>query len=130
MPGSSFGILRSSKRAPRLLSWTNSGRAFERPPAPTSWMDTIGLASPRAQQRSITSWQRRSISALSRWTDAKSKSSSDAPEAMDEAAPPPKPMSIAGPPSTTMAAPAGTLPFFTRGRRILPKPPAIMIGLW
>ena len=52
------------------------------------------------------------------------------PEAMDEAAPPPRPMSMAGPPSTMMAAPAGTSPFLTSGRRMLPKPPAIMMGLW
>ena len=109
MPGSSLGIARSSKRAPRRLSCTSSGSALDRPPAPTSWIETIGLSSPSAQQRSITSWQRRCISALSRCTEAKSRSSCDAPDAIDEAAPPPRPISIAGPPSTTIGAPARDL---------------------
>ena len=73
------------------------------PPAPTSWIERIGLPSPSAEQRSITSWQRRCISALSRCTDAKSRSSCDDPDASDDAAPPPRPISIAGPPSTTSA---------------------------
>ncbi len=40
---------------PRPLSLTSSGIALERPPAPTSWIKRIGLASPNCQQRSITS---------------------------------------------------------------------------
>lgn len=51
---------------PRPPSLTSSGMALERPPAPTSWINKIGLASPNCQQRSITSRQRRSISGLSR----------------------------------------------------------------
>ena len=73
---------------PRPQSSRISGIAFERPPAPTSWMKKIGLSSPMATQRSITSWQRRSISGLPRWTDAKSRSSALVPVAIDEAAPP------------------------------------------
>ena len=57
----------------------------------------------------MTSWQRRCISALSRCTDAKSRSSCDAPDASDDAAPPPRPISIAGPPSTTIGAPGRDL---------------------
>ncbi len=49
---------------------------------------------------------------------------------MDEAAPPPSPMSMAGPPKTTSAAPAGTSALCTWGTRMLPNPPAIMMGLW
>ena len=74
-------------------------------------MNAIGFASPNCQQRSITSWQRRSISGFSRCTEAKSKSSFDLPEAIEEAAPPPKPMFIAGPPRTTSFAPTGISPF-------------------
>ena len=44
MPGSSFGILRSSKRAPRPPPCTSSGNALDMPPAPTSWIDRIGIA--------------------------------------------------------------------------------------
>ena len=54
---------------------------MDRPPAPTSWTDRIGLSSPSATQRSITSWQRRSISGLSRCTLAKSRASLLSPDA-------------------------------------------------
>ena len=88
------------------------------------------MSFPCAAQRSITSWQRRCISALSRCTDAKSRSSAEEPEASEEAAPPPRPISMAGPPSTTIGVPAGNCPFFTCSARTLPNPPATMIGLW
>jgi hypothetical protein len=78
----------------------------------------------------MTSWQRRWISALSRCTDAKSRSAWDAPCAIDDAAPPPRPISSAGPPSTTSGAPAGSGCLSTWPARTLPMPPAIMIGLW
>ena len=100
-PRAARSARRARSRAPARAARCDS------PPAPTSWIDAIGLSSPSAQQRSITSWQRRSISALSRCTEAKSRSSLDAPEASDEAAPPPRPISIAGPPSTMSGAPAG-----------------------
>ena len=130
MPGSSLGTSRSSKRPPRAASPTSSGSAFESPPAPTSCSDRIGEASPSATQRSITSWQRRSISGLPRCTEAKSSAASPAPLATEEAAPPPSPICSAGPPSTTIAAPGGTGRLSTLPGRMLPRPPAIMIGLW
>ena len=105
-----WGWRAARRRAPRSLSLTSSGSAFDRPPAPTSWIERIGLSAPSAMQRSITSWQRRCISGLSRCTDAKSRSSCDAPDAIDDAAPPPRPISIAGPPSTISGAPAGISP--------------------
>ncbi len=87
---------------------TDSGTAFDRPPAPTSWISRIGLSSPSAQQPSMTSCARRWISGLPRCTEAKSRSAELAPAPTDEAAPPPRPISIAGPPSTTTCAP-GTI---------------------
>ncbi len=54
---------------------------------------------PRCQQRSITSCARRSISALPRCTESKSRSAVLTPVAIDDAAPPPMPMSMPGPPS-------------------------------
>jgi hypothetical protein len=69
------------------------------PPAPTSWIDRIGLAAPSCEQRSITSCARRWISALPRCTESKSRSSVFAPARIDEAAPPPMPISMPGPPS-------------------------------
>jgi hypothetical protein len=74
-------------------------------------MKEIGFSSPRAQQRSMTSWQRRSISALSRWTLAKSRSSWPEPLAIELAAPPPRPMSMAGPPRTMSWSPGLIAPF-------------------
>ena len=127
---SSFGTLRNSKTPPRPPSETNSGKAFDKPPAPTSWMKAIGFSSPSCQHLSITSWQRRSISGFSRCTEAKSKLSADWPEAIEEAAPPPKPMFMAGPPSAIKLAPTTISRFCTCSSRILPKPPANIMGLW
>jgi hypothetical protein len=61
------------KEPPQPPSLTSSGSALDRPPAPTSWMKAMGLCSPSCQQRSITSWQRRSISGFWRCTEAKSR---------------------------------------------------------
>ena len=73
--------LESARRAPRR--WASSGRALERPPAPTSWTDRIGLSSPSCQQRSMTSCARRWISGLPRCTEAKSRSSVLLPVVID-----------------------------------------------
>ena len=127
MPGSSLGTRASSMRPPPGA--TTSGTAFESPPAPTSWMIRTGFASPIAQQASITCCARRCISGLPRCTDAKSSDSLPEPLPCDEAAPPPRPISIAGPPSSTSGAPAGTGRLSTCACRTLPTPPAIMIGL-
>ncbi|MNF65991.1 hypothetical protein D3C84_477740 [compost metagenome] len=78
----------------------------------------------------MTSWQRRSISGFSRCTEAKSRSAELLPVAIDEAAPPPRPISIAGPPSTISLPPTEISPFCTCSARMLPRPPASMIGLW
>ena len=61
----------------------------------------------------MTSCARRWISGLPRCTEAKSRSALDAPLFTDEAAPPPSPISIAGPPSTTIFAPTGISLFST-----------------
>ena len=90
----------------------------------------MGFAAPSAQQRSITSCARRWISALPRWTESKSRSAVFAPVAIDEAEPPPMPISIPGPPSWMSSAPAGTSALCACSARTLPTPPAIMIGLW
>ena len=107
MPCSSSGTARSSKMAPRPASFTSSGKALDRPPAPTSWMAIIGLLLPSCQQRSMTSCARRSISGLPRCTELKSKSALLLPVSIDEAAPPPKPMSMPLPPSWINSAPSG-----------------------
>lgn len=71
-------------------------KALDKPPAPTSWMEIIGFWSPSCQQRSMTSCARRSISGLPRCTELKSKDASFVPVSIEEAAPPPKPMSMPG----------------------------------
>ena len=129
-PGSSLGMFRNSNSAPRLPSWTSSGKALDKPPAPTSWMDRMGLSPSRAQHWSMTSWQRRCISALSLCTEAKSSSESPAPAPWDDAAPPPKPISMAGPPNTTILLPGGMARLKTWAGRATPQPPANMMGLW
>ena len=52
------------------------------------------------------------------------------PVVIDEAEPPPMPMSIAGPPSWISSEPAGTSALCAWPARMLPTPPASMIGLW
>ena len=65
------------ERPPRPLSLTSLGqRVRQAAGADVVDRDGSGSPSPSAQQRSITSWQRRCISALSRCTDAKSSSAS------------------------------------------------------
>jgi hypothetical protein len=78
----------------------------------------------------MTIWHRRSISGFSRWTEAKSSSAEDAPEVMEEAAPPPRPISMPGPPRTMMCELVGMIFLMANGARTLPSPPASMIGLW
>ena len=93
------GHARSSKRAPRPLSWTSSGSALDRPPAPTSWMDTMGFwlaERPAAVDDFLAAplHLRRCRAAPRRNRDPRATR----PLAMDEAAPPPRPISMAGPP--------------------------------
>ena len=107
-----------------------SGTALDKPPAPISCIETIGVSLPSELQWLMTSWQRRSISGFSRCTEAKSKSSEPDPEACEEAAPPPKPMSIAGPPKIIIKEPGGITCLSINMGRILPMPPAIIMGLW
>ena len=63
---SSLGIFLSSSRAPLSESLTSSGMPLERPPAPISWIETIGLLSPKFTHVLITSWARLCISGLER----------------------------------------------------------------
>ena len=49
---------------------------------------------------------------------------------MLDAAPPPKPMSMAGPPKITSFAPTGTGAAATCSAATAPTPPAIITGLW
>ena len=89
-----------------------------------------GSPAPSAQQRSITSCARRWISALPRCTESKSRSAVFVPVVIDEADPPPMPISMPGPPSWISSAPAGTSPLCACSAWMLPTPPASMIGLW
>ena len=55
----------------------------------------------------MTSCARRWISGLPRCTEAKSRSSVLVPVVIDDAAPPPRPISMPGPPSWISSVPAG-----------------------
>ena len=70
----------------------------------------------------------RQLASEAKWVDPSVRPAS-AEEPIDDAAPPPRPISIDGPPSTTIFAPGMTGAFSTCERRMLPRPPAIMIGL-
>ena len=85
--------------APKPAPSASSGKALDSPPAPTSCIETIGLFLPNAQQALITSWARRSISGLPRWTESKSKSAVFVPVATELPVAPPIPIRIPGPPS-------------------------------
>jgi hypothetical protein len=67
---------------------------------------------------------------LPRCTDAKSRSAVLVPVAIDEAAPPPRPISMPGPPSWIISVPGPNLVLKDCSAWMLPRPPAIMIGLW
>ncbi|CFO06754.1 Uncharacterised protein [Bordetella pertussis] len=90
----------------------------------------MGLRSPCCQQRSMTSCARRSSSGLPRCTESKSSSAELLPMLMLEAAPPPMPMRSPGPPSWISSAPGGITSLCVRPASMLPRPPAIMMGLW
>ena len=94
--------------------------------------ESTGSDSPRpvASSGRSTSCARRWISALPRCTESKSRSAVFAPVAIDDAAPPPIPISIPGPPSWISSAPSGMGSLCACAAAILPTPPAIMIGLW
>ena len=53
-----------------------------------------------------------------------------APAAIDDAAPPPMPIRIPGPPICTSSVPAGKTTLCVWSAPIVPSPPALMIGLW
>ena len=71
---------------------TSSVTTLHGPPAPWSWMLTIGFASPSSTQARMTRFIFCSISASPRCTALKSSSSLFSPWIMLEAAPPPMPI--------------------------------------
>ena len=78
----------------------------------------------------MTSWARRWISALPRCTESKSRSAALAPVAIEDADPPPIPINMPGPPNWIRSAPTGTSALCACDARMLPTPPASMMGLW
>ena len=90
----------------------------------------MGLPSPSAWHWVMTSCARRSISGLPRCTESKSSCAALAPLASDEAAPPPMPIFMPGPPSWISRLPAANAILCVSRASMLPMPPAIMMGLW
>ena len=114
MPGSSFGIARSSKRAPRPAVVHELGQRVGQ----AARADVVDRERSGCRRRAPSSGRSPPGSgAASRRCRAAPRRSRgprcDAPCASDDAAPPPRPISIAGPPSTTSGAPAGISPFWT-----------------
>ncbi len=87
------------------------------------------VARPAASSALMTSCARRSISGLPRWTESKSRSAVLVPVAIDDAALPPRPMRMPGPPSWISRLPTGMSFLCVCWPEMLPMPPAIMIGL-
>ena len=101
--GSPTTTLRMSSSAPfgALISFST----LPLPPAPWSWIDTIGFAPRRSIAARITRFILFSISASPRCTASKSSAACEASCTREEAAPPPRPMRYAGPPTFTTNMP-------------------------
>ena len=121
------GMARTSMRPP--AGDTISLSTLQLPPAPWSWMLTIGLASPSSQHARMTRFTFCSICASPRCTALKSSSTLLSPAAMDDAAEPPMPMRYAGPPSLTTTMPGAGAPLTTCSPSMQPMPAVNMMGL-
>ena len=86
------------------------------------WSRTVGIEQTLVPGQEVDSGQVVCLAVLEQFLQPR-------PEATEEAAPPPRPMSIDGPPRTTSFDPAGSGAFSTMERRMFPQPPAIMMGL-
>ena len=127
------GIARSSSaRADARRRATSSGSAFDRPPAPTSWIDRIGLrvAERASSGRSLPGAALDlGVAALHRieveirGVGARSPSTTPRRRPGRSASPGRRARSAARPPASGAFCDV-------RGARSLPRPPAIMIGLW
>ena len=103
------GTARRSNVPPAPPPCTSSGSAFDRPPAPTSWIDRIGLRVARAASSGRSLPARGARSRRCRAAPNRSRGRpAFAPVAIDDAAPPPMPISMPGPPSWMSSAPAGS----------------------
>ena len=108
---------------------TISFSTLQLPPAPWSWIDTMGLASPSSTQARSTRLTFCSISASPRCTALKSSSATFSPWTMLDAAPPPIPILYAGPPIFTTHIPFAGASLSVCRASICPMPPENMIGL-
>ena len=124
--GSPTTRLRMSSSAP--FGAEISFSTFPFPPAPWSWIDTIGFASRRSIAARITRFILFSISASPRCTASKSSAACDASCMRLDAAPPPRPMRYAGPPTFTTSMSFSGLPLCRWRSSSWPTPPENMMG--
>mmetsp|Transcript_7001 Transcript_7001/g.16332 ORF Transcript_7001/g.16332 Transcript_7001/m.16332 type:complete len:385 (-) Transcript_7001:1155-2309(-) len=99
------------------------------PPAPWSWMATMGLASPSSTHARMTRFILFSISASPRCTALKSSDAWLLSCKRLLAAPPPMPIRYAGPPTLTTHMPGSGSPLSACTAGIWPRPAENMIGL-
>ena len=102
---------------------------MEIPPAPTSCIKLIGFLAFLALNLSKTCCALLCISGLDLCTDAKSKSLLEDPPFTELAEPPPRPISMLGPPKTITKSFGSGCCFSTCISFIEPTPPANIIGL-
>mmetsp|Transcript_37183 Transcript_37183/g.71305 ORF Transcript_37183/g.71305 Transcript_37183/m.71305 type:complete len:276 (+) Transcript_37183:2195-3022(+) len=107
----------------------SSFRTLQLPPAPWSWMETMGLASPISTHVRTTRYSFWDISPSPRCTALKSSSTARVPDGTEEAAPPPMPMRYAGPPIFTTSMPSSPGSFSSMVWSMAPKPALNMMGL-
>ena len=116
---------------PTPESCSSSGIAFDRPPAPTSCTDSdrvVVAERDAAVDHFLAATLHLRVVALHRGEIE--VFGAVARRHRTDAAPPPRPISIAGPPSTITASPgAQRAACSTCSRSIAPRPPASMIGL-
>jgi hypothetical protein len=111
MPGSAFGIFSQRRSARRAAVLHQLGQRIGQPPGAdvVDEQDGVALAElPAAVDHFLAAALDLGVVALHR---GEVEVSARSAEAIDEAAPPPRPISIAGPPSTISVRPPGISPF-------------------
>jgi hypothetical protein len=128
MPGSSFGTARRSKRRREPPPCTSSGSALDSPPAPTSWIDRIGLRrpAPAAVDDLLRAALHLRVAALHR-SEVEVGGVGAGRHARGRAAA--QPDQHAGPPSWISSVPGANFDLQRRAGADVAEPPAIMIGL-
>ena len=126
MPGSALGMSRSSMRRTAVAVIHQLGHGVGEAPG-ADVMEHEDRVGPPPSGRTRAAGLDDLLGApldfrIARWTEAKSRSAELVPLPTDDAAPPPRPISIAGPPRTMSSAPTGGPPPSPRRHRNVAEP--------